>query len=136
MAGLALFFTVTLSGKALRATAINRLGARLVGISTSLSGRVAFALAGLIGAASGVLIVPLTTLYYDSGFLIGLKGFVAAIIAGMASYPIAAAAALLVGSVESLSSLYAPAVQEVIVFTIIIPVLLWRSLRAPTEEEE
>lgn len=136
MAGLALFFTFTLAGKALRATAINRLGARLVGISTSLSGRIAFALAGLIGAASGVLIVPLTTLYYDSGFLIGLKGFVAAIIAGMASYPIAAAAALLVGCVESFSSFYASAFKEVIVFTIIIPVLLWRSLRAPAEEEE
>ena len=136
MAGLALFFAFTLSGKALRATAINRLGARLVGISTALSGRIAFALAGLIGAASGVLIVPLTTLYYDSGFLIGLKGFVAAIIAGLASYPIAAAAALLVGCVESFSSFYASAFKEVIVFTIIIPVLLWRSLRSPAEDEE
>ncbi|MDP9094967.1 MAG: branched-chain amino acid ABC transporter permease [Pseudomonadota bacterium] len=135
MVGLALFFGLTLAGKALRATAINRLGARLVGISTALSGRIAFALAGLIGAASGVLIVPLTTLYYDSGFLIGLKGFVAAIIAGLASYPIAAAAALLVGCVESFSSFYASAFKEVIVFTIIIPVLLWRSLRSEVEEE-
>ncbi len=135
MVGLALFFGLTLAGKALRATAVNRLGARLVGISTGLSGRVAFTLAGLIGAASGVLIVPLTTLYYDSGFLIGLKGFVAAIIAGLASYPIAVAAALLVGCVESFSSFYASAFKEVIVFTIIIPVLLWRSLRAPEEEE-
>ncbi|MDT7951622.1 MAG: branched-chain amino acid ABC transporter permease [Acetobacteraceae bacterium] len=136
MAGLALFFARTLTGKALRATAINRLGARLVGISTALAGRTAFALAGLIGATSGVLIVPLTTLYYDSGFLIGLKGFVAAIIAGLASYPVAAGAALLVGCVESFSSFYASAFKEVIVFTIIIPVLLWRSLRSPAEEEE
>ena len=136
MVGLALFFGLTLAGKALRATAVNRLGARLVGISTALSGRIAFAVAGLIGAASGVLIVPLTTLYYDSGFLIGLKGFVAAIIAGLASYPIAVAAALLVGCVESFSSFYASAFKEVIVFTIIIPVLLWRSLRAGAEEEE
>lgn len=136
MAGLALFFGFTLAGKALRATAVNRLGARLVGISTALSGRVAFALAGLIGATSGVLIVPLTTLYYDSGFLIGLKGFVAAIIAGLGSYPIAVAAALLVGCVESFSSFYASAFKEVIVFTIIIPVLLWRSLRSTAEEEE
>ena len=136
MAGLALFFQFTLTGKALRATAINRLGARLVGISTGLSGRIAFALAGLIGAASGVLIVPLTTLYYDSGFLIGLKGFVAAIIAGLASYPLAAAAAVLVGCVESFSSFYASAFKEVIVFTIIIPVLLWRSWRSPAEDEE
>ena len=135
MAGLALFFGRTLAGKALRATAVNRLGARLVGIAPSLSGRIAFALAGLIGAVSGVLIVPLTTIYYDSGFLIGLKGFVAAIIGGMVSYPLAAAAALLVGCVESFASFYASAFKEVIVFTTIIPVLLWRSLQSPAEEE-
>src|SRR5436305_14544023 len=75
-----LFFGFTRMGKALRATAVNRLGARLVGIRTSLSGQIAFLLASLIGAISGILIVPITTLYYDTGFLIGLKGFIAAII--------------------------------------------------------
>jgi len=73
--------------------------------------------------------------YYDSGFLVGLKGFVAAIIGGLVSYPLAALAAVLVGCVESLSSFYASAFKEVIVFTVIIPVLLWRSLRSPVEEE-
>ncbi len=136
MAGLAVFFEYTLAGKALRATAVNRLGARLVGIATSLSGRIAFTLAGLIGALSGVLIAPLTTVYYDSGFLVGLKGFVAAIIGGLVSYPLAALAAILVGCVESLSSFYASAFKEVIVFTVIIPVLLWRSFRSPAEEDE
>ena len=135
MAGLALFFGHTLAGKALRATAVNRLGARLVGIATSLSGRIAFALAGFIGALSGVLIVPLTTVYYDTGFLTGLKGFVAAIIGGLVSYPLAAAAAIVVGCVESFASFYASAFKEVIVFTVIIPVLLWRSLVSPAEEE-
>lgn len=135
MAALALFFNRTLSGKALQATAINRLGARLVGIATSLSGRIAFLMAGAIGAISGILIAPLTTVYYDSGFLIGLKGFVAAIIGGLISYPLAVLAAVLVGCVESLSSFYASAFKEVIVFTVIIPVLLWRSFRSPVEEE-
>ncbi len=70
--GLWLFFGYTLYGKALRATAVNRLGARLVGIRTTLSGQIAFLLAATIGAVSGILIVPMTTIYYDSGFLIGL----------------------------------------------------------------
>ena len=135
MASLALFFNFTLSGKALQATAVNRLGARLVGIGTSLAGRIAFLMAGAIDALSGILIAPLTTVYYDGGFLIGLKGFVAAIIGGLVSYPLAALAAVLVGCVESLSSFYASAFKEVIVFTVIIPVLLWRSLRGPAEEE-
>ncbi len=136
MAALWAFFAFTLAGKALRATAVNRLGARLVGISAGLSGRVAFALAGLIGALSGILIVPLTTIYYDSGFLIGLKGFVAAIVGGLVSYPVAALAALAVGVAESFSSFWASAFKEVIVFTLILPVLLVRSLRNPAAEED
>ncbi len=136
MAALYAFFGYSLTGKALRATAVNRLGARLVGITTALSGRIAFALSGLIAAVSGILIAPLTTVYYDSGFLIGLKGFVAAIIGGLVSYPLAALAAILVGCVESLSSFYASAFKEVIVFTVIVPVLLWRSLRSTAEDEE
>jgi branched-chain amino acid transport system permease protein len=82
-----------------------------------------------------VLIAPLTTIYYDSGFLIGLKGFVGAIIGGLGSYPIAAAGAVLVGLLESYSSFWASAFKEVIVFTLIIPVLLWRSLRSKHVDE-
>jgi branched-chain amino acid transport system permease protein len=134
--GLWLFFGYTLYGKALRATAVNRLGARLVGIRTSLSGQLAFLLASVIGAISGILIVPITTLYYDTGFLIGLKGFIAAIIGGLVSYPLTAVAALVVGSVEAFSSFYASNYKEVIVFTLILPVLVLRSLVAPAVEEE
>ncbi len=131
-----LFFDFTLYGKALRATAVNRLGARLVGIRTSLSGQIAFLLASVIGAISGILIVPITTLYYDTGFIVGLKGFVAAIIGGLISYPLTAVAALVVGIVEAFSSFYASNYKEVIVFTLIIPVLVLRSLAAPEVEEE
>jgi branched-chain amino acid transport system permease protein len=134
--GLWLFFGATLYGKALRATAVNRLGARLVGIRTSLSGQLAFLLASVIGAISGILIVPITTLYYDTGFLIGLKGFIAAIIGGLVSYPLTAVAALVVGTVEAFSSFYASNYKEVIVFTLILPVLVLRSLAAPAVEEE
>ena len=130
------FFERTLYGKALRATAINRNGARLMGISPALAGKLTFFVAALIGALSGVLIAPITTIYYDTGFLIGLKGFVAAIIGGLASYPLAAAGAVLVGLLESFSSFWASAFKEVLVFTLIIPVLLWRSLTSRHVEEE
>jgi len=136
MIGLFGFFRFTLTGKALRATAVNRLGARLVGIGTAASGRLAFGMAALIGALSGVLIAPLTTVYYDSGFIIGLKGFVAAIIGGMASYPVAALAAMLVGVVEAFAAFWASPFKEVIVFTTIIPVLLWRSVASRAVEED
>nr|MBL8455600.1 branched-chain amino acid ABC transporter permease [Zoogloeaceae bacterium] len=131
-----LFFERTLYGKALRATAINRVGARLMGIPPALAGKLTFVLAAFIGALSGILIAPITTIYYDTGFLIGLKGFVAAIIGGLASYPLAALGALLVGLLEAFSSFWASAYKEVIVFTLIIPVLLWRSLTTRHVEEE
>lgn len=132
-----LFFGKTLYGRALRATAVNRRGARLMGISTAMSGGLTFTLAAAIGAVSGILIVPITTIYYDTGFLIGLKGFVGAIIGGLVSYPIAAAGSLLVGVLESFSSFWASSYKEVIVFTLIIPVLVWRSLsHRQTDDEE
>ena len=131
-----LFFERSLYGKALRATAVNRLGARLMGISTVGAGRLSFGLAAFMGALSGLLIGPTTTLFYDSGFLIGLKGFVAAIFGGLASYPAAAVGALFVGLLESFGSFYASAFKEVIVFTVIIPVLLWRSFQHGHDGEE
>jgi branched-chain amino acid transport system permease protein len=131
-----LYFDRTISGKALRATSVNRLGARLVGIGTTQAGRLAFTLAAGLGALCGVLVAPITTIYYDSGFLIGLKGFVGAIVGGLVSYPLAAAGSLLVGLLESYSSFWASAYKEVIVFTLIIPVLLWRSLASPHSDED
>jgi len=133
--GLWLFFERSLAGKALRATAVNRLGARLMGISSNGAGRLSFTMAAFIGALSGLLIGPTTTVFYDSGFLIGLKGFVAAVFAGLASYPLALVGALGVGLLEAFGSFWSSPYKEVIVFSAILPVLLWRSLRDPHGEE-
>ena len=131
-----LFFENTLYGKALRATAINRNGARLMGVSTQTSGQLTFTLATFLCAVSGLLIGPTTTVFYDSGFLIGLKGFVAAVMAGLVSYPLAMVGALFVGIVESFGSFWASAFKEVIVFTLILIVLLLRTLRSGSVSEE
>lgn len=131
-----LYFERSLRGKALRAIAVNRTGARLMGISSQASGQFTFTLAAFIGALSGLLIGPTTTVFYDSGFLIGLKGFVAAVAAGLASYPGALIAALFVGVIEAFGSFWASAFKEVIVFTLILPVLLFRSLRSKHTDED
>jgi branched-chain amino acid transport system permease protein len=130
------FFNRTFRGKALKATAVNRVGAQLMGISPTGAGTLAFALAAAVGALSGLLIAPITTIFYDTGFLIGLKGFVAAIVGGLLSYPLAAAGALLVGMLESYSSFWASPYKEVIVFTLILPVLVWRSFRSLHIDED
>ncbi|MCA6215966.1 branched-chain amino acid ABC transporter permease [Ideonella sp. B7] len=136
MVGLFVFFERTLRGKALRATAVSRLGAQLMGISPTAAGRTCFALAAFIGGLSGTLIAPLTTLYYDSGFLISLKGFVGAVVGGLVSFPVGALGALSVGLVEAYSTFWASSYKEVIVFTLILPFLLWRSLTSKHHEED
>lgn len=123
-----LFFRFAILGKILRATSINRIGARLVGISPDMSGLVAFGLASLTGAISGVLIAPLTTVYYDSGFLLALKGFVGAVVGGLVSFPLTAAGSLAVGVLESFFAFYASALKESLVFAALIPILLYKSV--------
>jgi len=132
-----LFFLVferTIAGKALRATAVNRVGARLVGIRPARTALLAYGSASLLGGLIGVLIAPVTTMYYDSGFIIGLKAFVAAIIGGLASYPGTAIGALAVGLVESFASFWSGAMKDAIVFSLLIPVLLLRSYWLPATE--
>jgi branched-chain amino acid transport system permease protein len=53
----------------------------------------------------------------------------------MVSYPLTVLAALGVGFAEALFSFWASNFKEVLVFTLIIPVLAWRSLVAPHAEE-
>jgi branched-chain amino acid transport system permease protein len=129
------FFHLTLGGKALRAAASNRIGARLMGIGVPRAGMLAMALAAAIGAVSGVLIGPLVTIFYDTGFGFGLRGFVAAIFGGLASYPMAVAGALFVGLAESFAAFYASDVKEAIVFALIIPFLIVFSLRHRAVED-
>jgi branched-chain amino acid transport system permease protein len=137
-----LFFLVferTVAGKALRATAVNRVGARLVGIRPARTAMLAYGCASLLAGLIGVLIAPVTTMYYDSGFIIGLKAFVAAIIGGLVSYPMTAIGALAVGLVESFASFWSGALKDVIVFSLLIPVLMLRSFlstHADEDEEE
>jgi len=132
------FFERTLWGKALRATAVNRFGARLVGIRTESAGLLAFGIAGVIGVLSGLMIGPIATIYYDSGFLIGLKAFIGVVLAAMVSFPIAVTGALGVGVFEAFASFFASSLKEAIVFVLLVPILLWRSLtdRSLHGEEE
>ncbi|KJC56138.1 ABC transporter permease [Bradyrhizobium sp. LTSPM299] len=131
-----LFFDFTLLGKALRATAFNRTGARLMGIRPARAGTIAYLLGSLMAGVSGILIAPVNTIFYDSGFLIGLKAFVGAIVGGLVSYPGAALGAFGVGILESFASFESSTLKDVIVFSLLIPVLLWRSLASQHSEEE
>jgi len=129
-------FGFTLTGKALRATAMNRTGARLMGIRPGRAGTLAYLVGSLMAAVSGILIAPVNTIFYDSGFLIGLKAFVGAIIGGLTSYPLTALGAVLVGMLESFAAFESSALKDVIVFSLLVPVLIWRSFVSDETEED
>jgi branched-chain amino acid transport system permease protein len=80
--GLSLFINRTILGKALRASAMNLNGARLVGIDIKKFRLFCFGLSGGLGALAGIVITPITFTGYSIGLMTGMKGLVAAIVAG------------------------------------------------------
>jgi branched-chain amino acid transport system permease protein len=99
-----LFMERTLLGKAVRATAANRLAARLVGIDTTLVLAFAFGISGAIGAIAGILVTPITLTSFAVGTLLALKGFAAAMLGGMGNPVGAVVGGLALGLLESLAA--------------------------------
>ncbi len=119
------FFGRTLLGKAVLATAHNRLAAQLVGIETRAIMTLCFALSALLGAIGGVLITPITLTSYDAGVMLGLKGFCAAILGGMGSAPGAVLGGLVLGVAEAMGAGFlSSAYKDAIAFVLILAVLL------------
>jgi len=124
-----LFFTRTIRGKSLRACAVNPIAARLVGIRVEWMGTLAWVIAGGLGGLAGVLIAPLTLATYDMGLILGLKGFVGAVVVGLTSYPGTVVACILFGIVEALGTgLISSNYRDAIAFGALIVVLLWRAM--------
>lgn len=120
------FFTRTLSGKAMLATSYNRIASQLVGINTSWVLFMSFALSSAIGALGGILVTPITMTSFDVGIMLGLKGFVAAVLGGMGSGLGAVIGGLLVGLIESTASGYlSSAYKDAIPFVLILFILFF-----------
>ncbi len=130
MGGLAVFFERTVVGKAMRACAINRTAARLMGIGVDQMAALAFALAGFVGAVGGIVLAPSTRPTYDMGLELGLKGFVAAIAGGLASVPGAVGGGLALGVLESLwAGVTLAGFKDIFAFAMLILLLLARPQR-------
>lgn len=124
---LAYFFERTILGKAVRACAINRRAAQLMGISPSRMSLLAFVLAAALGAIGGIVLAPATAPMYDMGLKPGLKGFVAAIMGGLVSFPGAVIGGLLLGILENLGAGVTKAgLKDIFAFVVLILILLFR----------
>ncbi|AVW93688.1 MULTISPECIES: branched-chain amino acid ABC transporter permease [Roseobacteraceae] len=122
--GLWLFFTHTLTGKAVLATANNRLAAQLVGINTGWVMTLSFGLSAAIGALAGVLVTPITLVSYDVGVALALKGFAAAMLGGMGNPKGALLGGLLLGLFEALTAGYLSSqYKDAMAFIVILGVL-------------
>lgn len=126
VAALAWFFTRTLQGKAMLATAHNRLAAQLVGISTQKILLASFGLSAALGALGGILVAPITSTSADVGIMLGLKGFVAATLGGLGSGAGAIAGGLLLGLIEAMTAGYiSSAYKDAVPFALILVVLFF-----------
>jgi branched-chain amino acid transport system permease protein len=122
-----LFFRFSLTGKAMLASAHNRLAAQLVGINTRFVLLLSFGLAGALGALGGILIAPIAPTHFQVGVMLGLKGFAAAILGGLGSGPGAILGGLAIGIAEALSAGYlSSAYKDAVAFVIILAVLMVR----------
>jgi branched-chain amino acid transport system permease protein len=124
---LVLFFRKTSMGLAMRGVAANPEAAQVVGLPVRRVKAASFALAGALGGLAGCLVTPITTLSYDVGVLLGLKGFAAAILGGFGSFPGAILGGLVLGLLESLAAAYlSSAYKDVIAFVVLLLVLFVR----------
>ena len=125
LGSLAYFFDRTMLGKAVRACAINRRAAQLVGISPGRMSLLAFVLAAGLGTIGGIVLAPATTPIYDMGLNLGLKGFVAAIMGGLVSSPGAVVGGLLLGILENLGAGVTKAgLKDIFAFVTLIIILM------------
>ncbi len=120
------FFNRTLTGKAMLATSFNRVAAELVGINTNGVLFMSFAMSAALGALGGILITPITLTSYDVGIMLGLKGFVAAVLGGLGNGLGAVVGGLLVGVLEAMGAGYlSSAYKDAIPFVLILFILFF-----------
>jgi branched-chain amino acid transport system permease protein len=101
---LTLFFEKTILGKAMSACADNPDAASLVGINVKQMILLSFALSAAIGAVAGIVVTPISLMEYDRGAMLAVKGFGAAVLGGLGSFPGAVIGGLILGAIESLGA--------------------------------
>lgn len=112
-------------GFAMQANAQNPEGALLVGVQPNKVGMSAWAIAGLMAAIAGVLLVPQSQMSFDSGLIYGIKGFTVAVIGGLANPLGALVGGLLIGVLESLTAAYVhPVLKDALVVIVLLVTLI------------
>jgi len=124
------FSNYTRVGKAMESSATDPLAARLVGIRVEVMVLYSFAISAAVGGVGGIVITPIFNMRYDSGAILGLKGFVAAVLGGWGKISGAVLGGFVLGVVESLCvgliPEYGSRYQQMWAFLILIGILYFR----------
>lgn len=121
-----LFYRHTLLGLRMMAASIDEDGATSVGVDVSWMRTLTFMLGGLLGALAGLLIATVLPVDYQTGLILTLKGFAAAILGGLANPIGAAVGGLTIGLLESLSiAAISSAYKDAITFSMLILIMIF-----------
>ena len=120
-------FRFTMVGWAMRACALNRDMAALVGINVRLYVMLAFALSAILGGAGGIVMGPITMAHFNLGSALVLKGFTAAVVGGMGSVAGATLGGFLIGLVDAYAAgLIGSGYRDAVTFGLLLLVLFVR----------
>jgi branched-chain amino acid transport system permease protein len=124
---LSIFFNRTIIGKAMSACADNPNAASLVGINVNQMILLSFALSAAIGAVAGITLTPISLMEYDRGAMLAVKGFGAAILGGLGSFPGAILGGLIMGTIESFGAgLISSGYKDAFALIVLLIVLFFR----------
>ena len=122
-----IFFTYSLTGRAMKACSFDRLSARLVGIDDDRMVLFSFALSAAIGSIAGIIVTPVTLMAYDQGGMLGLKGFCATFLGGLGNLYGSIIGGILLGILETMGAgLISSGYKDAIAFMIFLIILFFR----------
>jgi len=113
-------------GTIMRAAAQDKIAASVLGINTTLTRQLTWALASLMAGIGGILLAPVFGVYATMGMLVGLKGFAAAVLGGYGNMYGAMVGGLIIGLVETFASGYINSdFKDIILFGVLLLVLFY-----------
>ena len=127
MVGLHYLVRRTRLGRAMRAVAIDREAAAMMGVDVDRVIVLTFFIGSALAGGAGVLFgLTFTRISHLMGFTAGLKGFTAAVLGGIGSIPGAMLGGLLLGLTENLATGVSSTYKDLIAFVVLVLVLLLR----------
>lgn len=122
-----IFFKYSKTGKMIRATSQNQMGARLVGIKIQWVYIIVYGLGAAIAGIAGCLLLPFYMVHPMVGATFSLRAYAVVVLGGLGNIRGAFVAGLALGLLETLGSLWAgPAFKDSIIFISFILILVIR----------